>query len=586
MDFALLEKALNSKLSRLNKERLDDAAVVSPKILKVRDRNLSYAARHRGSWHVPEYNFTDIQVAQHTDSFVLRALKKKTDRLALSGFDFISKSEDALAYIKRRISEMEIATSKPWDILIRETAHDLFRFNNCMWAKTRDRERSSGQVRTDIRGVELDPVAGYHIIQFETLSFKRAKNGELKKIKQTLPSGDEQEFFPADVIHFYIDKSPGFTVGTPALIPALDDIALLRRIEENVEELIETNLFPVFHYSIGSDNFPARYAPDGTPETVLAKKEIEYMPSGGFIVTDHRHKFEILGSESKALRIDMYLDYFKKRVFAALDVSSVDFGEGDTSNRSTASTLSKGMMMDIEAMQWTLSIFIEFYVINELLLEGGFNPMDSEQQVHLKFGTIDKQERLAIENNIIQKFTNNTITQTEARAELGLEPIKEEDHDDTYFKRYTEPLELLKQVTASTLPGQVLGDLPTSNIQPGMAKSQKLITPPIQGGSKTASKSGSGGSSASKARPSNQHGSRSGPKTNRDFENTNLILYYKDQEFNVSLDFIPNPEVLDSWYSNLKDSYSLVEDFGIKFETYLENQLYKLIQLNKDNHNG
>ena len=65
------------------------------------------------------------------------------------------------------------------------------------------------------------------------------------------------------MIHIYMHKKPGFAMGTPEAAPVLDDIALLRRIEENVEELIESNLFPLFHYSVGSDEFPERYGPDG-----------------------------------------------------------------------------------------------------------------------------------------------------------------------------------------------------------------------------------------------------------------------------------------------------------------------------------
>ena len=54
-----------------------------------------------------------------------------------------------------------------------------------------------------------------------------------------MPSGDEKFFQPDEGIHFYDNRKPGVAMGTPEIVPVLDDIALLRRIEENVEDLLE-----------------------------------------------------------------------------------------------------------------------------------------------------------------------------------------------------------------------------------------------------------------------------------------------------------------------------------------------------------
>ena len=417
-----------------------------PGLIKVANRSLAYAERHRGNWFKPEYDLEEISIAQDTDGYLFRAIKKKANRFLVSGFEIVGLNETYVSYIKKRIAEMESATSKPFAILLSETAYDLIRFSNCMWVKSRNMKASSGKRRFLSTGREVDPVAGYFILPFETLYFKTKSNGEIKKVLQETPTGESKEFFPHDVIHFYDNKKPGFAMGTPELLPVLDDIALLRRLEENVEELIESNLFPLFHYTVGSDAFPERYGPDGKKETEVVREAIDYMPAGGVYVSDHRHTIKSVGSEGRALRIEGYLEYFKKRVFAGLGVSSVDMGEGDTANRATANVLSKSAIQDVEALQEIIRIFVEHSIFNELLLEGGFefDPFDPMKRVSIKFGAVDKEVKVKLENQSIQLFSNKLITLTEARKRIGEPPLEENQIADTYFELYEKPLAELK----------------------------------------------------------------------------------------------------------------------------------------------
>jgi hypothetical protein len=420
-------------------------------IKKVKDRGISYAERHRGSWYKPEYDLEEISIAQDTDSYIYRALKKKNNRFLISGCEIVGFNEEYVNYVKRRVSEIETAQNKPFYILLTETAFDLDRYSNCMWVKARDPEVSSGKKRTLYTGKEIDPVAAYFILPFETLYFKSKMNGEIKKVLQETPSGETKEFFPEDLIHFYDNKKPGFTMGTPALLPVLQDVSLLRRLEENVEELIESNLFPLFHYTVGTDEYPERYSPDGYKETEIVRKSIDYMPAGGVYVSDHRHKISAIGSQGKALQIESYLDYFKKRVFSGLGVSSVDMGESDTANRATANVLSKSAIQDVEALQEIIRNFVEFYVFKELLLEGGyeFDLHDPMKKVSIKFGSVDKEQQIKIENQATQLFNNNLLTKNEARKRIGEKPFSQEDELQTNFELHQKPLALLKFPGAS-----------------------------------------------------------------------------------------------------------------------------------------
>ena len=211
------------------------------------------------------------------------------------------------------------------------------------------------------------------------------------------------------------------------------------------------------------------------------------MPSGGIFVSDHRHKIEAIGSEGKALKIDEYLNYFKKRVYAGLGVSAMDMGEGDSANRSTANTLSKIAIQDVEALQKAIKTFVETYVINELLLEGGYEEAiyDDSKKVSIKFGSVDKEQKSKEENQTIQLWLNKLISQAEARKRLGERPVEESFGEDTYFKLYEEKMALLKL---------------------GVMQEQKNAAKNV---------------SDNNSRPENQHGVREAPKFSKD---TNLIF--------------------------------------------------------------
>ncbi len=560
-------------------------------IKKVRNTTISYAERHRGQWHRPEYDFDEIQIAQDTSSYLFRAIKKKTDRFITAGWEFVSENDETLDYVKRRIAEIEWATEHPFNMLMLHTAADLFRFGNAMWVKTRDVNRSSGEKRTSVTGARLDPVAAYHILPFETLSLKSHNNGEIKRVKQTLPTGTERSWDRNHILHFYVNRKPGFSVGTPEVFPALDDISLLRRIEENVEELIETNLFPVYHYKVGNDAIPERMTPNGDKETDIVKKTIEYMPSGAFYVSDHRHEITAIGSESKALRIDFYLTYFKSRVMTALGVSPIDMGEGGSSNRSTSSTLSKNLMMDVEALQLVLKWFIEFYVINELLVEGGYNPLDPADRVNIKFGVVDKEERLSVENNSIQKWLNNGIDHTEFRKELGLAPFRDEQFDETYQKLFAEPLAMLKALGPDSAASNALADAPSSNITTEGVSKEKTFAKQEMAAKKSseqrgASSSKKSGTVANKSRPANQSGSRSSAKLSRD----TYTAFIHPGNYNDKIDIVV-PDVIgedqyQQWVALVLKRYNQLEHVGVGFDTVVENLLPRLYALAPGDFNG
>jgi len=567
-----------------SKDGLKDPLKVKP----VSDKTIAYGERHRGVWSFPEYDFDEIQIAQDADGYISRSINKKVNRVLVAGYEFVGSNEETVSYIKHRINEMSWVSGKPHISLIENTIRDLFRYNNCMWVKARKSESSSGEEREDIQGYRWAPVAAYFICPFETLQFKTKPNGEVKKIMQKLPTGKYKEFFPEDCIHFYTNKKPGFTVGTPEILPALDDVALLRRIEENVEDLIETHLFPVYHYKVGSDAMPERWDPDGIRETDLVKATISYMAPGSFYISDHRHEIVPVGAEGQALRIDTYIAHFKQRVFSSLGTTSLDMGEGDSANRSTANTLSKGTLMDIEAVIRIFEEYFRFYVINELLLEGGYDPFDPENDVKIKFGVIDKDERRADENQQIQLFVNNLRTIDEVRMSLGDKPFTDDMLDRTFYKMFSEPANLLKALAPGSAAGETLAKSPSSNIseealnkekayQEKLAKEQAKT---MASGSKARTRTATGrppstskaGASNNKARPANQRGTRAAPKTNRD--DLRYINLPDGTVYELPLDI--SEETIQSFSDAVNERYEKLKDVNISATTIAESLSWRL----------
>lgn len=173
---------------------------------------------------------------------------------------------------------------------------------------------------------------------------------------------------------------------------------------------------------------------------------LEYMPSSGLYISDWRHKIEAIGSEGRALRIEGYLDYFKKRVFAALGMSATDFGEGDTSNKSTAQTQSKSLTESVEAVQILMKTFIDTYFINTLLMESSFlfDVLSEDNIVEINFNKIDVSEQMLMENNAKELYNSNAITHEELRKGIGKKPLKGEQEGSLIYNKFPNRAELAR----------------------------------------------------------------------------------------------------------------------------------------------
>jgi hypothetical protein len=486
----------------------------------------------RDSFQPGEYDLAEISRAADTDSYLARAFKKKTGLLMKEGYRFVGKNKNTIRYIKRRIAQVEQATSVPFKLLLREISSDLIKFSNAFIVKVRNKKASGGAVRK-IPSKTLQPVAGYFRVPPETMYFKRNMQGHVIKYQQKIlrplvspKTGKWPEWDPEDVIHIYHDRKGGFAVGTPDSVPVLDDVRVLRRMEEDVELLVYQHLFPLYHYIVGTETAPAKVYQDGATEVDLIRAQVEDMPAEGCIVTPERHEVKAIGAQGKALRADPFLEHFKKRVWAGLSMSAIDYGEGSSANRNTADALSQALIDCVKDFQQVLELFVDFFVSGELLLESTFNVdvLDDDNMVHLQFNEIDLEAKIKRDANAVNLYQGHVIGLTKARKEVGEEPIEAEEEAEMYWERIEKPRLIIQAIdepyTAASKAAMKTKTNPSSPSNP--AVTSKKVSEKTK--SKKEGKSRGGKSAGNRTQPTNQHGTNPGPTKRKSSESPSKFM--------------------------------------------------------------
>lgn len=425
---AHVPEAIVGKLDEVNRPRV-----------KVRPPIVAYKTglgMITGNFNKSEYDLAEIAKARDTEAYVRLAFDQLKSRILREPWTLKGRNNDTVAYIITRIREMELASNVSFNMLIRQVVMNLVSTCNAFIVKVRDGEHSSG-AKVRRYGRDLAPVAAIFSADPSSMEAKRAENGVVERWRQQIPGKEVREFPAENVVHIAYDRNDGFLFGTPWIVPVLDDIRALRRIEELVEMLIGRHLFPLYHYAVGTENNPAQEYDDGSSEVDIVRAAIEGMPSEGCIVTPERHTIQAISPNPLEAR--PYLDYFEERVHTGLRISNVDSGRGDTSNRATAGFLRAAKDDLAKDMQDVLCDFFTFFIFDELLEEGLF-PLTEDNRVYLYWPPIDPEEQRLREAHASLMFQNNAITETEARLRFSMQPITEEQRQETFFELYTKPL--------------------------------------------------------------------------------------------------------------------------------------------------
>jgi hypothetical protein len=353
------------------------------------------------------------------------------------GWEIVGENPEAVAYLYQRIDYMEMAMRRPFLDFLIDLSDQLFKFANVFFVKARADLTEYFPTRLNaVTGT--DPIVGYYLIPTEQARILRDKHNKPKSYLQrtnplTYAPTDRDPQWPAEkVIHLSFDKKPGRAFGTPFLSNALDDVVALRQMEEDIQNLVHRELFPLYKYRIGTADQPAE------PEEIdQAAAEIENLRAEGGLILPYRHDVEVIGSNGSALDASAYLDHFKERVAIGLGVAPHHLGMSlGGGNRAVTERLDTALYDKIKHYQKQFAEMVRVNIFNELLFEGGFDPLVNpyessvSDRCYFKFNEIDVDTQVKKETHIIQKYVNSLITLTEARTQLNIDP--EVELDDLY----------------------------------------------------------------------------------------------------------------------------------------------------------
>lgn len=426
----------------------------------------------------PEYNLLDIDNAYSTDSYVRQCVDKIVEKIFKEGFGFYGKNPNAIEYIKIRLTYMAETTQQPLQSLLNDMAEDMVKYHNIVLVKSRKADESQMPPGVTVNGIDgTEPVAGYFCLHPGTMTVKRDSTGLIQSWKQEVDGSDTTvNFNPSEIVHIYYKRKKGNAFGEPFLLPVLDDIRALRFLEENVVNMVYKHTNPFFHITVGDDESP------GSPQEVEeVRVEIENMDPAGGLVTNNRVTFNSVEAD-KAVDAKGYLEYLEARVFSGLGISAVQFGRGDTSNRNTADSMTDELSDRIKAFQQAIETGINFFIIKDLLIEGGFDPLNNPDDiVTFEFLENDLDRKIKAENHAIYKYEHNSITEDEMRDEIGKDPITDRS------KMFQTLITQANATHESSLSSSSTTSS-SSNKEQGTGETNNKNKPTNQHGTKTSSK--------------------------------------------------------------------------------------------------
>ena len=411
----------------------------------------------------PQFDLADIQTGYNTDSYIRQGVDKYVDQIFKEGYSFYGADINAVEYLKLRLAYIAEASNTPTSQLLMDIAEDVVKYGNCMVVKARNSDPNALPQGANVTGLYgKDPVVDYFCANPVTMQCKRDDFGTITEWQQETDKG-KTTFNPEDVVHFYYKREKGYAYGTSFLIPVLDDVRALRQAEENVLKMMYRNIYPFYHVAVGTEE------QTGTSKEVDAIKEaIDGMDVEGGLVTTERVVIKPIASD-KVVDAAPYLKYMESRVFSGMGIPEIMFGRGNTANRSTGDNMTSEMADRIRAMSKIIEGFFNSFIVKELLMEGGYDPvLNPDQVVEFRFNDNDVDVEIKKQVHAIYKYEHSAITEDEMRDELGMDPIPDGEREKMFVELITRETlrvqaELDTQVAAAS--GAQNGTKETNNKQ-------------------------------------------------------------------------------------------------------------------------
>jgi hypothetical protein len=476
------------------------------KIFKVSSVALGFqgGGSGRANFEDSPYDFDRVIQAIDTDSYVKQAFAKYKELIWKEGWELTAENPDVMEYLHQRFDIMEIMMRRPIQDVFIDVGDQIVKFANAFLAKSRGDVTPFVNVSlTPISG--KDVISGYYVVPAETMQISRDQNNKVQGYRQDAQGGGGStkppEWKPEDMLHFAFDKKPGRIFGTPFIVSVLDDVIALRQIEEDIQNLVHRELFPLYTYTVGTEENPA------DPEELdNAVAQLSSLRTDGGLVLPERHEVDVLGAENMALDASGYLRYFQERVVVGLGLAPHHLGiMNEGGNRSVTDRLDIALYDKVKTYQRYIADMIRILIINELLLEGGFDPIgDPMDRCRFRFREIDVDTQIKKQTHEIAKWNANLTDQSETRLKIGEDVEVDESSLLMALQARMAPDQVTTQKTDTGGSTPVQVDTTPAAAQKGDA------AVPSQGG-KPNLPNKSARATGNKVRPQNQFGRRNSP---------------------------------------------------------------------------
>lgn len=451
---------------------------------------------NRVNFEPAPYDLDRIIQAIDTDSYVKQGFNKYKELFWKEGYTILSQNPEAVEYLKLRIQFMELSMRSSFNSFLVDVADQLVKFGNAFIVKVRgDLDEVFPVPLNPIYGSK--PIIGYQLLPAETVEIMRDYHNRPIKYRQNIwgangynaPSGFGRAekgyanllptWKPDEVIHLTVDCKPGRLFGTPFIVAAMDDIVALRQVEEDVQNLVHRELFPLYKYKVGTEEHPAE--PDEIEE---AANSIANLRVDGGLVLPDRHDVEVVGGEGKALDVEPYLNHFKERVAIGMGLSKKHLGMEDAGTTGSDDRLDIALYDKIKLYQKHFADMVRLGIFNELLIEADFDPFLAHGKTldtcFFAFNEIDVDTQVKKENHYIQQWISDAVTFEELR--LLLKRPVDADRQELYTAISNRELAPPEAPGKPVLPGGKGGSSSSSPASPSAAKKPTGGAPSTGGG--------------------------------------------------------------------------------------------------------
>lgn len=281
------------------------------------------------------YDFREFLRAEDVDGYVATTFRLTIEQCMKSGFEFVGPDTELVDQVELEFKKILHNSRTHMEEFVENLVTGSAKFCNSMCVFVRKAPRPGSPFKPyEHRGKTLNPIAGIFYVEPQHMRPYRVF-GQLKYwVYYNQDTGAVRTNFDIpEVFHHKWNRKGDHLFGTPWILPALDDVRMLRRLEEFAQMLISKHLFPLYQYKIGTEKQPAMLLEDGTSEVISVQNQVGELPTQGCIFTSHRHEVKAINQEGSVLDIKNYIEHFDRRALSSCGLSDIDIGKGDSANR-------------------------------------------------------------------------------------------------------------------------------------------------------------------------------------------------------------------------------------------------------------